>query len=430
MAMQQSRYSRSLGQANSIVPQGVEVHSGEGSGTFVRFPEGTSHADIQRVVNDVNGVMGDAESEGVAGYTDGRYDDVDNYVFPQDDNEDMDDYAPEEMNDAPEPIPGFQLDGVPPEASTTGDVNNRPAAVQERIQIHPQIDDDDDDPDYGQALDQANNIVPRGVEVHSGDPGGTYIRFPEGTPHAEMQRVVDQVARIMRDVEPEGVAGYTEGIEEDYENYILPQDEDTEDQDDYTQEDMDDYAPEDMDDYGQEDLGSTSPIPGFQLDNVPPKSGGDDESLQIEIDLYKDAQDRERNVKHTERAQDRAQEYQGVPQEPAYYPRGGRGRIRVLVSVAITFRAASVSGSSSIRIQDLSAVGAMLMDSPGTISPVASLARLAPPMITHIHKAWSAVAPRAEDTKTIGDRGHVWKQRRGLQLFQILDLFQVELPDW
>ena len=221
----------------------------EGGGIF--FPRSANLGDAIEATRRINELMEQyyPDEEQLTGY--------DYYEEPLGEvsDDDYDDYAPEDMDDSVAPIPGFQLDSVPPEASTTGDVDNRPAAVQERIQIHPQIDDDDDYPDYDQVLDQANNIVPRGVEVHSDDSGGTYVRFPEGTPHAEMQRVVDQVARIMGDADPEGVAGYIEGGEDDNENYILSQDEDTEDQDDYTQEDMDDYAPKDMDDYGQGRLG-------------------------------------------------------------------------------------------------------------------------------------------------------------------------------
>ena len=88
-------------------------------------------------------------------------------------------------------------------------------------------------------------------------------------------------------------------------------------------DDMDDYAPEEMND-------TPEPIPGFQLDGVPPEASttGDVDNLQAEVERYKDAQDQEREAERRERAADKGMEYQGVPQEPTYHPRGGRGRIR------------------------------------------------------------------------------------------------------
>ena len=158
---------------------------------------------------------------------------------------------------------------------------------------------------------------------------------------------------------------------------------------------------DDTDDYAPEDMGNApEPIPGFHLDDVPPKvsATGDVDNLQAEVDRYKADIEAERNAERMDRERDRAQEYGGIPCRTTLSSKGrtwAKG-YEVLVSVTIAFGAASVSGSSGIRIQDLSAIGAMLVDSASAISPVASLARLAPPMITHVHEARSAVASRAE----------------------------------
>ena len=175
-------------------------------------------------------------------------------------------------------------------------------AVQGRPQMHPEDD-------YDQALDQANNVVPPGVEVQSDKGGGTYVCFPAGMPLVDRQRIVNDVGRIMEDAEPEGITGYIEGDEEDYENYVYPQDLDAEDDDD--------YAPEEMDN-------ASEPIPGFHLDSTPPEANTDN-NLQDEVDRYKDAQEQEREAERAERQRDRAQEYRGMPQEPVYRARGGRG---------------------------------------------------------------------------------------------------------
>ena len=88
---------------------------------------------------------------------------------------------------------------------------------------------------------------------------------------------------------------------------------------------------DDQDDYGPEDMGNApEPIPGFHLDDVPPKvsATGDVDNLQAEVDRYKAGMEAERNAERMGRERDRAQEYGGIPAEPPYHPRGGRGRIR------------------------------------------------------------------------------------------------------
>ena len=80
-------------------------------------------------------------------------------------------------------------------------------------------------------------------------------------------------------------------------------------------------------DYDGEGASQSNLSPSLSLDGVPAAPRSVD-TLRDEVNQYKDAQDRERDADRICRERDRSMEYQGVPQEPSYAPRGGRGRMR------------------------------------------------------------------------------------------------------
>ena len=61
---------------------------------------------------------------------------------------------------------------------------------------------------YDEAVARAKELIPPGADIHGDDGGGTYVRFPEGTPDPEMQHYTDVVNEIVGPFEPDGVTGY------------------------------------------------------------------------------------------------------------------------------------------------------------------------------------------------------------------------------